>query len=160
MSLPDPCPPARDAFLRAEEEGQAREDARFWPFWRLIGWVRQGIAFRGSASGRVWLASEEHRNRAELTFASTLGDGTVILEPSAGGWLRAEVRCGGRTVFRAWLDDPYEELELWPDGASGEGDPPGRISKRGAWVQLRAEAFAGVPGDEHGWFELEDEARF
>jgi hypothetical protein len=155
-ALPDPQPPGRDACLFAEHEGAPREEAVLWPFWRITSWARGGVEFGGDAAGRIWLVGETDRMRAELAFTSNRGDGAIVLEPAAGGWLRIEVVREGVVLFRAWLDQPYEELEFWPDGADGEGEAPGRISKRGAWLQLRTGAFPGVPGDAHGVFSVEE----
>ncbi|HRO02317.1 MAG TPA: hypothetical protein PLS69_01760 [Terricaulis sp.] len=75
------------------------------------------------------------------------------------GWVKAEVFVSGAHVFRAWVDEPFEEKEFWPDGADGivppQGDPPGRISKRGLWLQLSCAAFPGAPDKGNGFWDVE-----
>ena len=72
--------------------------------------------------------------------------------------MKAEVSAHGAVVFRAWLEDPYEEKEGWPDGADGMGEGPLRISKRGSWLSIDARSFPGAPAGENGYFQLEDNA--
>lgn len=154
-------PPSRPAELFAEHEGARRDDARFWPFWTIASWAsHDGITFRagspGGANGRVWLARQIDRGSAELAFATDLGDGTILLQVTETGWLRCEVMRDGAVILRAWFDQPYEELEFWPDNSDGEGEPPGRISKRGSWLQIDCARFPGAPQAESGFFQLED----
>lgn len=159
-AYPDPAPPPRLARLFATEGGTAFEDARFWPFWALTGWLKGGIDFRVAANGRAWLVSETRAGAAEIAFTSDRGDGAIHLQVTETGWTRAEVVMDGRTVLRCWIEQCYEEMEVWPDGSSGEegpdGDAPGRISKRGTWLLLKAADFPGVPDNDSGWFALED----
>ena len=68
----------------------------------------------------------------------------------------AEVWVAGRLAARAWIEDPYEEKEGWPDGADGVGEAPLRLSKRGSWLSIEAARFPGVPAGENGYFQLED----
>ena len=56
--------------------------------------------------------------------------------------------------LRAWLEDPYEEKEFWPDGADGVGEGPGRISKRGSWLQVNMQRFDATLGA--GYWSLSD----
>ena len=159
-ATPDPAPPPRLARLFPTEGGVPFADARFWPFWAITGWLKGRIDFRVGATGQAWLASETRDGLAEIAFTCDRGDGSIHLLVTETGWTRAEVTMEGRLVLRCWIEQCYEELEVWPDGSSGEegpdGGPPGRISKRGTWLLLRAADFPGVPGNEHGWFALED----
>jgi hypothetical protein len=53
--------------------------------------------------------------------------------------------CGGREVFRAWVDRPYDEYDLWPDceavPARRDVDAPGHIGKRRNWINLSTSAW-------------------
>ena len=126
----------------------------------LSGWARQPLAFRGDANGRIWHFQGDYDDRAQLLFESDRGHGTIELSIDASNWVRAELFVGGELKLRAWIDDPYEEKEFWPDGADGvtppDGDAPGRISKRGRWLQIRSALFPGVPGDGQGFWSVED----
>ena len=69
------------------------------------------------------------------------GHGVVALSVGADNWLVADLRLGPARVRRFWIEQAHEEIEFWPDGAISAASPlpeaPGRISKRGAWLQYR-----------------------
>lgn len=69
----------------------------------------------------------------------------IAFEPHVSGWLSIAAMYCGQEVFRAWLDRPFEEYELWPEGATIPGgrtiDSPGRIGKRRNWINLTAAAW-------------------
>ena len=85
-----------------------------------------------------------------------LGFAQLELSLASDGWVKAELFHNTRVVFRAWIEDPYEEKEGWPDGAAGVGEAPLRISKRGGWLDVDAAAFPGVPVGKHGRFQIQD----
>jgi hypothetical protein len=74
--------------------------------------------------------------------------------------VRADVILAGKRAPSVWLEDPYEEKEFWSDASeaivSASEDPPGRISNRGAWLQLRCAEFLGVPDKGNGYWDVED----
>ncbi|MGE0739730.1 MAG: hypothetical protein AB7O98_00185 [Hyphomonadaceae bacterium] len=124
----------------------------------LAGFVHRPTDFKGGANGHAWIAHRDDAN-ARIAFTSDKGDGHVLLSAHDSHWVKIEVFVSGARVFRAWVDEPYEEKEVWPDSADGlvlpDGDPPGRISKRGAWLQLRCEKFPHMPMTASGYWDLE-----
>lgn len=81
---------------------------------------------------------EIHAGNAERALDITA---TIALSPDPSGWTRIDAIVGGETVFTAYLDRVYEEFDLWPPGASGAGEAPGRIGKRQTWASLSADAW-------------------
>jgi len=125
----------------------------------LANWTHPAVTFSGDAEGRIWREHSDGQGSARLRFSTKQGDGVVELSAHESDWVRAEVLLNGALVLRVWLDEPYEEKEFWPDGADGivppDSDPPGRFSKRGAWLQLRCAAFPGVPDKGNGYWAVE-----
>jgi hypothetical protein len=122
----------------------------------LAGFVHAPTDFKGSAVGHAWLAHRDDHT-ARIAFTSDRGDGHVQLSTHESHWVKVEVFVSGTLIFRAWADEPYEEKEFWPDAADGvtapNGDPPGRISKRGRWLQIDRVRF-GLPGE--GFWSVSD----
>lgn len=78
---------------------------------------------------------------ALITLAGAInGRIELLIAPSL--WVRADFYRGDAWFGRGWIERCYEECEIWPDAADGiigpkvEDDPPGRISKRGYWMQF------------------------
>jgi hypothetical protein len=126
----------------------------------LAWWCKQPRDFKGSANGRVWWFQGDYDARAQLLFTSNQGDGTIELSIDESGWVRAELFIAGALKLRAWIDEPYEEKEFWPDGSdckrSPDGDAAGRISKRSRWLIIRCADFPGAPPNEYGYWDVED----
>jgi hypothetical protein len=124
----------------------------------LCGFVHSPGRFTGSAVGRAWIEREDGVS-ARIAFASDKGDGHVELTAHDSHWVKIEVFVAGAPVFRAWCEEVWEEKEFWPDGSDGitppDGDAPGRISKRGSWLNIRCAFFPGVPDDGTGYWSLE-----
>lgn len=120
----------------------------------LAGFVYRPTDFRGSANGHAWIAQRDD-NTARIAFTSDQGDGHVRLSTHESHWVKIEVFVSGALIFRAWGEETWEEKEFWPDGADGvdlpSGDAPGRISKRGAWLQLHRGAFGLAPAASEFW---------
>lgn len=158
--MSEPIPPRRPPHYFWHESHQ-------WPLAEcaaalidtLCGFVSPARDFKGDASGHIWLA---HKSKSEARLAFTSGGhaGHVQLSVDPSYWVRAEVFVSGELKFRAWIEDPYEEKEFWPDGAeaiaSPTDDPPGRISKRGRWLQVRRADFAGLPEGGSAYWSVED----
>lgn len=119
--------------------------------------ARFAVDFKESASGQAWLAHHDDNN-ARISFTSDKGDGHVQLSTHESHWVKIDVFVSGTLIFRAWADEPYEEKHFWPDGADDivppNGDPPGRISKRGSWLQIRRADFS-LPTTETGYWDIE-----
>ncbi len=155
MSRPPSRPPH---YVDAETYGWSADLCACNLIDKLAGFVHTGLSFKGGANGRIWTA-QNARTDAQLAFTSDSGEGVIELSVDDSGWVRAELYLGGAFVLRAWIDDPYEEKEFWPDGADGliapNGDAPGRISKRGAWLQIRCADFPGVADRGNGFWDVE-----
>lgn len=84
----------------------------------------------------------EHRplKRAVIGWEAAAANGTLEVSPDASGYVLVVGRLGELEVFRAYLDRPYEEYEMWPPEATParHEEGPGRMSKHRHWVSLRA----------------------
>ncbi|HVY90436.1 MAG TPA: hypothetical protein VG942_16335 [Hyphomonadaceae bacterium] len=118
-----------------------------------------GITFGGDAEGEIWETEEVSPSLFRAPFSCDRGDGVLELSMAPDGWVKAELLLGGAMIFRAWIEDPYEEKEGWPDGADGIGEAPLRISKRGSWLSLDVVRFPGVTAGKDGYFTLEETNR-
>jgi hypothetical protein len=113
-------------------------------------------------AGRDVLVTVEHEARGDARIA--LGgafDGHIELVVTPSLWVRADVFLSGAWFARGWIERCFEECEIWPDGADGvvgprvEDDPPGRISKRGSWVQFDTSQWPGyVCAERHTGFRI------
>jgi hypothetical protein len=156
-----PTPPSREPHYGDNETyGWAVRDCAIGLISTFSGWCKKPLEFKGAASGRVWHFEGDFTDRAQLLFASDKGDGRVELSVDPTNWVKAEVFVGDALTFRCWLEEAYEEKEFYPDGSDGkpnaEGDAPGRISKRGRWLQIRCADFPGAPDQGNGYWDLED----
>lgn len=150
-----PTPPTRAPYyIDNESHGWPLESCASGLISTLASWVREPYEFRGHANGRIWRQRVD-KTSARLLFVSDQGDGHIDLSIDPSFWVRAELFIIGELKFRAWIDEPYEEKDFWPDGADGitppNGDPPGRISKRGRWLQFRRADFGLAPSTSAFW---------
>lgn len=151
-------PPIREPhYFDNQQHGNALDQCARGLLWTLWGFVYSPKDFTGSAKGHAWLAHHDEVS-ARIAFTSDKGDGHVQLSVHESHWVKVEVFVSGARAFRAWAEEVWEEKDLWPDGADGivppNGDAPGRISKRGYWLQVRRDAF-GLPAGEHEFFDIE-----
>lgn len=154
-------PPRRAPhYVDNETYGWAARDCAQGLIQTLSSWVRKPLEFKGDANGRIWHFQGAFGDRAQLLFTSDQGNGRIELSIDDTCWVKAEVFVGDALVLRVWLDEPYEEKEFWPDDSeafvSAQDDPPGRISKRGAWLQIKCAEFPGVPDKGNGYWDVED----
>lgn len=157
--MSDGKPPTREPhYFDNEVHGWPLDQCARGLLWTLHSFVFHPTDFVGAAKGHAWIAHKDENN-ARIAFTSDKGDGHVQLSTHESHWVKIEVFVSGALVFRAWADEPYEEKELWPDGADGvvppNGDASGRISKRGSWLQIQCEKFPGVPTTETGYWNIE-----
>ena len=153
-------PPSREPhYFDNEQHGWEARQCAINLISTFSSWCKTPFEFKGAANGRVWHFEGDFTDRAQLLFTSDKGDGRVELSVDPTNWVKAEVFVGDVLVFRAWFDEAYEEKEFYPDGSDGspnaEGDAPGRISKRGAWLQIRCADFPGAPDQGNGYWDLE-----
>ena len=81
---------------------------------------------------------------ASLHFESGEVSGIIALDGAAGGWVRITASIAGRRVFTGFMEQVWEEHELYPPGTLSrpEGtEAPGRIGKRRTWLILSAAAW-------------------
>lgn len=158
--MSEPVPPKREPhYIWNEDQNWPLDVCASGLIDTLCGFVSPARDFRGDAGGHVWVAYRT-KTEARLAFASGNRAGHIQLTIDASAWVRAEVFVSGALVFRAWIEDPYEEKEFWPDGADGvvapNDDPPGRISKRGRWLQFKRAFWPDTPEDGSIWWSIED----
>ncbi len=150
-------PPRRDPhYIWNEEQGWPYRDCAIALIDTLRSFVSQPVEFRGDARGRIWWFQGDHNDRAQLLFTSDHGDGRIELDIHATGWVRAEIFVGDVFKFRAWVEDPWEEKAFWPDDADGVDEAPGRISKRGTWLNIERARFPGAIDGEKEFLAIED----
>jgi hypothetical protein len=78
---------------------------------------------------------------------------TATVDPS--GWALAIATLNGAEVFRAYLDRPYEEYDLFPSGSTAgpKEEEPGRMGKKMAWISLQVAHWPVLaPLSSQGWF--------
>lgn len=156
-----PVPPQREPhYIWNEDQNWPLDVCASGLIDTLCGFVSPARDFRGDASGHIWVAYKT-KTEARIAFTSGSRAGHIQLSIDASAWVQAELYISGELKFRAWVEDPWEEKEFWPDGADGivapNDDPPGRISKRGAWLQLKRAIWPGVPAkDGSDWWSVED----
>jgi hypothetical protein len=156
-----PTPPSREPhYFDNEQYGWSPRQCATNLISTLSGWCTNPFEFKGAAKGRVWRFQGDFADRAQLLFTTDKDAGIIELSVHETNWVLAEVSMNEDLKFRCWLEDPYEEKEFWPDGSDGKpnaaGDAPGRISKRGAWLQIRCADFPGAPDQGNGYWDLED----
>ena len=155
-----PIPPAREPhYIWNENQNWPLAECASGLIDTLCGFVSPARDFKGDAIGHAWVAYKS-KTEARIAFTSGAKGGHVQLSVDASAWVRAEVYVSGALVLRAWVEEPWEEKEFWPDGADGvtppDGDPPGRISKRGRWLQARRADFPHLLETGNPFFSLED----
>ncbi|MDZ4762431.1 MAG: hypothetical protein SGJ21_15315 [Alphaproteobacteria bacterium] len=109
-------------------------DARWFPDWRLEGRAAQDIPVR------LEVIEHDGGRLTRIRAATVLGEAEIVAAPDPSGWVLITARAGGAEVFRAFMDHPYEEYELWPSGsrAPQHAEPPGRMGKKRTWISLSA----------------------
>ncbi len=111
--------------------------ARFSPDWS----DREGRS--------LCLTVERETQEDALITLSGIISGRIEVSIAPCLWLRADVYRDDAWFGRGWIERCYEECEIWPDGSDGhigprvEDDPPGRISKRGFWIQFDTSQWPG-----------------
>lgn len=157
--MSDPRPPPRaPLYGDVEVHGWTPRQCAVNLLTQIADWCSPPLEFKGDANGRVWHFEGDYDDRAQLLFTTDKGNGVIELFITDDHWVCAELFVGAFKL-RAWIEDPYEAKEFWPDGADGVvppgGDAPGRISKRGAWLQVRCADFPAAPDKGNGYFDIE-----
>lgn len=147
MTAPLRPPAYYDSIRGGDADGDPAVES-CWIVDDIAGTVKTFPDWRVDETGReVRLAIAAHRPLKRLVIAWEAGNlrGTIEVAPDPSGYVLVVGRLGEGEddVFRAYLDHPYEEYELWPDGVpAGTGEEsPGRMSKRRTWVSLSTVAW-------------------
>lgn len=97
---------------------------------------------------RLTLLAHEPGRRTVLEVRGGAVVGEVSFVPDPSGYVLVTGRHEGAELFRAYLDRPYEEFDLWPAGAVFDpkrvADAPCRIGKRRSWVALDTSVWPGL----------------
>lgn len=151
-------PPRRAPFYFDAEQYGVPLDQCARNLLRTLTGFADGVDVQGDLTGRLTLLRDDE-NSAEVHIQMRQGEARVLLSTHPSHWVRAEVFVDDEIIARAWIDEPYEEKDLWPDCADGivppGGDPPGRISKRGAWLQIARARFPGLPETGNAFWAIE-----
>ncbi len=115
-------------------------------FWVLCHRLTTALGFDGPWVLRDWLIvlvsvdsdcdSQFHAAfRVEKDGAVLGASLRIAIHPSR--WIEAQVTLdGGQTSF--FIEQAYEEFEVWPPGSPCTAIESGRVGKRCGWVQLEA----------------------
>lgn len=144
MNTPPPRPPD---YFRATQGETTRAQAAHWLLDFLGSQLSYFPEWRGDDELRVRF-DELSRSEIHARFGfmwvrdDEAGDGIVSLGIGADDWVIADVSLDAAPSRRFWIEQIYEEIEVWPDGGVSTATPlpeaPGRISKRGFWFQYTA----------------------
>ena len=145
------------------------------PLERAAGWLLDSLAGavttfphwlidESGVAVTLRLIAHEAEMHAKISWSTGDATGTLSAAPDPSGWLVVMAETNGAEVFRAYIDRPYEEYELWPaDSGAPEGaEAPGRASKRVFWVSLNADAWPSLEplAGGGGWVNISiDESR-
>jgi hypothetical protein len=96
------------------------------------------------------------KEEARIGFAVGAVEGVIALDRDPAGWLRIVASVAGAEVFRAYLEQIWEEHELWPAGAEKTPESPGRMGKKRNWLSLHSDAWPALRplANEGGWVNL------
>lgn len=129
----------------------------------LCDFARLSTIWKDRAGRDIAVSVERETPREALITLGGALEGRIELSIAPSLWVRADVYLSGAWFERGWIERCYEECEIWPDGADGivgplvSDDPPGRISKRGYWVQFDTSQWPGYDCAERCiGFELPD----
>lgn len=151
---PSWCEPISDADRELDPFEQSAfyiddfaEMPRYFPDW---------LVDEAGIEVRIHLMSREQGRHAEIGFVAAGRGGVVRFAQDPSGWLKLTAEFDGRPVFTGYLDHPYENCEIWPEGATVDrkaSDAPGTVGKRKTWIGLDSRVWSAlaplcrVPGE-------------
>jgi len=105
--------------------------------WTVGGWQVSLVEVRQA----------EYADPLEADFRIAHGAGQEAREMGAAlrvdvhpsGWIEARVTIDGVDEKSFFIEQAYEEFEIWPPGSPCEAIDSGRMGKRCSWLQLEAE---------------------
>ena len=145
----EPCPPIRAPHYFWDEDGPATLGSAQFLLGLLCDFAGLSPIWKDRAGRDIAVSVvRETKQDALITLSGAL-DGRIELSVAPSLWVRAEVYLGAGWFGRGWIERCYEECEIWPDASDGvvgplvSDDPPGRISKRGYWLQFDTSQWPG-----------------
>jgi hypothetical protein len=159
----EPIPPIRAPHFFWDEDCPPTRSSAEFLLGLLCDFARRSPIWRDRAGRDIAVSLTRETRQDGLITPSGALEGCIELSVAPSLWVRADVYLGDAWFGRGWIERCYEECEIWPDGADGivgprvEDDPPGRISKRGYWVQFDTSQWPGHQSAErHVGFEIPD----
>ncbi len=150
----DPRPPIRPPHYFDDNDQPATLGSARWLLSSLCGFARSAPLWRDRDGRDIAVQVVRETDQDALITLKGAIDGRIALSIDPSLWVRADVYRGEVWFARGWIERCYEECEIWPDGADGiigpkvEDDPPGRISKRGYWIQFDTTQWPGYVSAE------------
>lgn len=144
MNTPPPRPPEYFAVTQGDA---SRAQAALQMLDFLASQLKYFPEWRGEDELRVRVDELSHSDmHARFGFMwvrdDESGSGILALGIGAEDWVVADISLDAAPTRRFWIERIYEEIEIWPDGGISTASPlpeaPGRISKRGFWLQFMA----------------------
>jgi hypothetical protein len=145
----EPRPPIRAPHLVWDDDGPATLASAQALLSLLCSFARFSPIWRDRAERDIAVNLARESDRGALIVLSGAIDGRIELCIAPSFWVLADFYRGDAWFGRGWIERCYEECEIWPDASDGiigsrvEDDPPGRISKRGYWIQFDTPQWPG-----------------
>lgn len=108
----------------------------------------------GPAGVALTIAVAEHADERLILAIQGAAATTIRLVIDPSHWIRGDVELQSGAHHTFWLDHPYEEYEFWPNDSDGEDESPGRMGKRGHWIQVDAQAWPNLPAQPR-WLQFD-----
>jgi hypothetical protein len=149
----EPRPPTRAPHFFSDQDGPPTLSSAQELLSLLCGFTRISPVWLDRTGREIGVSLARESKQDALVELTGAIEGRIELSIAPSLWVRADVYRNNVWFGRGWIERCYEECEIWPDAADGiigpkvEDDPPGRISKRGYWVQFDTSQW---PGYESG----------
>lgn len=158
MTAPTTAPSWCEPISDADRELDPFEQSAFYidDFAEMPRYFPDWLVDEAGIEVRIHLMSREQGRHAEIGFVAAGRAGVVRFAQDPSGWLKLTAEFEGRLVFTGYLDHPYENCEIWPEGATVDrkaSDAPGQVGKRKTWIGLDSRVWPALeplcrePGD-------------
>lgn len=145
----EPRPPTRAPHFIWDDYGPATLSSAQGLLSLLCDFARFSRTWRDREGREISVTVERETQQDALITLSGAINGRIEFSIAPSLWLRADFYRDGAWFGRGWIERCFEECEIWTDGSDGkvgqrvEDDPPGRISKRGHWMQFDTSQWPG-----------------
>jgi hypothetical protein len=145
----EPRPPIRAPHFVWDDDGPATRGSAQELLSMLCSFARVSPVWLDRSGREIAVTLAHETNQEALITLNGAIEGRLELSIAPSLWVRADFYRDDVWFGRGWIERCYEEFEIWPDGADGiiglnvEDDPPGRISKRGYWLQFDTTQWPG-----------------